>query len=241
MPGLPFVHVTTAYPEAQVLPGLPASNASVRRLLSLALDLLYPPLCAGCGRIDVRWCARCQQALDSIPLQAETVPHLPLSDAAATGSHEGLLQSAVWALKFDNNRDMAIPLGDRLAQQLGRLTWQPDMIVPVPLHPARMAERGYNQSQLLAERMAAQVSLPCIPGALARLRQTQSQVGLNQQQRQSNMEGAFSAESEFVTGHTVLLIDDVYTTGATLAACAEAALNAGAHVVYGLTVTAARG
>jgi ComF family protein len=136
---------------------------------------------------------------------------------------------------------MAMPLGDRLAVRLAALHWPVDVIVPVPLHPARLAERGYNQSALLADRLAALTGLPCAPQAVVRQRQTQSQVGLDQAQRQANMAGAFVARPEAAAGHTLLLVDDVYTSGSTLAACAEAALAAGARAVYGLTVTAARG
>lgn len=241
MPGSPAFTPTGTLTEAQAQPGLLASESPVRRLLTLALDLVFPPRCAGCGRVDVRWCERCQRELDAVQLTALVVPHPPLESAAATGTHAGILQQAVWALKFDNGQFLAAPLGDRLASRLQTLNWPVDLIVPVPLHPTRQAERGYNQSQLLAERLAARTGLPCMPDAVRRLRQTSSQVGLNHSQRQVNMAGAFAAQSERVMGHVVLLLDDVYTTGSTLAACAEAALAAGARSVYGLTVTAARG
>lgn len=241
MPGLSVFTPINTPPEAQAQPGLPPSVNHVRGLLALALDLIFPPRCAGCGRVDRRWCDRCQRDLEAAPSAAHVTPHPPLAAAAAAGAHDGLLQRAIWALKFDNGRYMAGPLGDRLAARLGTLDWPADMIVPVPLHPARLAERGYNQAQLLAERLAAVTGLPCVPGALARQRQTQSQVGLDHVQRQANVSGAFTAQPEAVAGRGVLVLDDVYTTGSTLAACAEAALTAGACAVYGLTVTAARG
>lgn len=242
MPGLFASSTTSGTPEAQAQPGLLASDGAVRRWLGLALDLVFPPRCAGCGRVDVRWCARCQRSLDAVPLTALVTPHPPLADAAATGPHEGLLQRAVWALKFDNGRHLAGPLSDRLAARLRTLAWPADaVIVPVPLHPSRLAERGYNQSQLLAEQLAVSVGRLCMPHALRRVRQTRSQVGLDHSQRQANMAGAFAAAPEQISGHNVLLLDDVYTTGSTMAACADAALAAGAQAVYGLTVTAAGG
>lgn len=230
------------FPEAQAQPGLLASKEALRRWFELALDLIFPPHCAGCGRVDTRWCERCQRSMDAVPLSAHVTPHPPLVSAAATGPHEGILQHAVWALKFDNGRHLAIPLGDRLAARLDMLGWPADaVVVPVPLHPSRLAERGYNQSQLLAERLAVLTGQPCLPHALSRVRQTRSQVGLNHDQRQANMAGAFAANPDQVSERNVLLLDDVYTTGSTMAACAEAALTAGAHAVYGLTVTAAGG
>jgi ComF family protein len=120
------------------------------------------------------------------------------------------------------------------------LNWTIDMIVPVPMHTTRLRERGYNQAQLLGEHAAQQLAIPCVPEAVQRLRHTQSQVNLNAQERQANMQDAFEANPQLVSGQTILLIDDVYTTGATLAACAQTALDAGATAVYGLTVTSPR-
>jgi ComF family protein len=114
------------------------------------------------------------------------------------------------------------------------------MIVPVPLHTSRLRERGYNQSQLLGEHVAALTGIGCIPAALQRIRATQSQVTMTAQERLTNVRDAFTANPSSAAGRTILLIDDVYTTGATLSACAEALLLVGALAVYGLTVTAAR-
>lgn len=110
-----------------------------------------------------------------------------------------------------------------------------DIIIPVPLHTTRLAQRGYNQSELLATPLAAATQIPIQPGWLQRSRYERSQVGLNQQERQINVADAFAA-SPLVAGRHVLLIDDVYTTGATLNACGEALLQAGARLVSALTL-----
>jgi ComF family protein len=144
---------------------------------------------------------------------------------------------AVHSLKFDAMPDLAQPLGDRLYRRLEALPWTIDMLVPVPLHPQRLHERGYNQAQLLCETLAMQSGLPVITAALTRQLATRPQVGLNAEQRHDNMRDAFAAVGELVAGRTVLLIDDVFTTGATLDSCAQALLHAGASAVYGLTVT----
>src|SRR5690606_28855499 len=120
------------------------------------------------------------------------------------------------------------------------LNWIFDMLVPVPLHTTRLKERGYNQSQLLCAALAAYLECPSVPEALYRIRDTGFQVGLNKQQRLTNVADAFRADPKHVKNHTILLVDDVFTTGATLEASAQALLNAGAHAVYGLTVSAAR-
>jgi predicted amidophosphoribosyltransferase len=113
------------------------------------------------------------------------------------------------------------------------------MVVPVPLHTSRLKERGYNQAHVLGAYVAAQHKIPLVPDAITRWRSTNSQVGLNHDQRQANVAGAFTANSALVTHRTILLIEDVFTTGATLRACAQAALDAGATGAYCLTVTVA--
>ncbi len=235
MPGI-FSSLSTANREAQVSPGLFAP----RRLLSLAADLVFPPRCAGCGRIDHYWCAGCQRDIEQMPLDPIVSPLPPLAAIASTGAHAGKLREAVQGLKYDNNRQLAEPLGERLATRLATLNWTVDMLVPVPLHTKRLAERGYNQAQVIAEFLAVRVDTPCIPEALRREKFTRSQVELNAAERVANLADAFQGSPELLTGRTVLLIDDVYTTGATLSNCAQAAFAVGARAVYGLTVTAAR-
>jgi ComF family protein len=208
--------------------------------LNAGLDLVFPPRCAGCGRVDTVLCPRCQAEIDAIAYipNLQTLP--PLSGSAATGLHDGKLQQAVHALKYDNTPALARPLGDRLSECLIRLSWPIDIIVPVPLHTSRIKERGYNQAQVLGAHVAARHKIPLLPGALARWRLTTTQVGLTADQRRANVSGAFSANPALVAYQTLLLIDDVFTTGATLQACALAAMDGGAAAVYSLTVTTAR-
>jgi ComF family protein len=146
----------------------------------------------------------------------------------------------VQALKYDNNRAIAEPLGKRLLEQMQFKGWAFDMVIPVPLHHARKLERGYNQSELLAGYVAQGLAVPLVTDAIERTRLTRSQVGLSGLERRSNLRDAFAGNPARVSGQTILVIDDVYTTGATLGACAQALLDAGATAVYGLTVTAAQ-
>lgn len=126
-------------------------------------------------------------------------------------------------------------LGRPLARFLidGWPDWEqtPDLIIPVPLHPKRRRNRGYNQSELLARPLGAAKSIIVCPPALRRTRHTIPQVGLGPDERQSNVRGAFEAVATVVNGRHVLLVDDVLTTGATMAAAAEASLAAGAASV----------
>ena len=225
-------------PEAQPKPGLLLSQ----RIRSIVLDLVFPPRCAGCEKVDWHWCPTCQATVDLVPYPpVQRFTDWPLAAVASTGIHEGKLQKAIWGLKFANGHQLAEPLGQRLLARLQALDWTIDMLVPVPLHTLRLQERGYNQSQLLGETMASTSNIPLQSRALHRSVATRPQVRLNAQERQENMVNAFQANPDIVAGKSLVLIDDVFTTGATLAACAQAARDAGAKQVYGLTITQARG
>lgn len=212
----------------------------IKTIADAFLDLVFPPTCVHCGRVDTAFCPYCHEDLSLAPIESTTRELSPLSALAATGVHLGILQAAIQALKYHGQREIAPLLAPRLAFVLAELTWTFDMIIPVPLHATREAERGYNQAKELAKALALFNHAPYEPEALWRNRHTRPQVGLNRHDRLQNMEDAFLADQEIVHGKTLLLIDDVQTTGATLIACAEAALNVGANAVYGLTVTAAQ-
>jgi competence protein ComFC len=151
----------------------------------------------------------------------------------------GPIRQALHQLKY--KRDMA--LGDALAKHLAeyynKLHWHVDLVVPVPLGKKRLNERGYNQVGLIAMPLAAVNHLRYAPRALTRSRETRTQVGLTLAERKENVCGAFQSDKALVSGTTILLIDDVATTGATLSACATALLIAGAKSIYALTLARA--
>lgn len=154
------------------------------------------------------------------------------------GPHAALLRRAVHALKYENRRDVARPLGRLLARRWSATELPAVDVVPVPLGHERYRTRGYNQAELLAGEMAHALSFGMRPHLLRRIRETRPQVGLTWRERLQNVAGAFEATSD-VPGATVLLVDDVCTTGATLGACAAALQAAGATAVYAATVTRA--
>ncbi|HEX7474909.1 MAG TPA: ComF family protein [Dehalococcoidales bacterium] len=152
---------------------------------------------------------------------------------------EGPIRHAVHKLKYRRNMALGDALAQHFAEYVGTLGWPVDLVVPVPLGKERMKERGYNQVGLVATPLAAINHWAYAPKALVRSRETRSQVGLTLAERKVNVSGAFKADAALVSGITILLIDDVATTGATLSACAAALLDAGARSIYGLTLARA--
>lgn len=222
-----------------------------------ALDWLYPPFCAGCGSLGSLWCQDCQTASQPIPLHSicnrcgqlltkaspacatcrENPPHYTAMRSWATFT--GPLRKAIHSLKYQQNMGLGTQLAAPMSALLNELQWPVDLITAVPLSRQRIAERGYNQSYLLARPIAFAHHTPFSPQAVKRTRNTPSQVGLNASERKNNVAGAFRANPELVKDKSVLLIDDVATTGATLTASTQALLNAGAAKVYALTLARA--
>jgi competence protein ComFC len=229
------------------VPVVTRNNFSLSRITSIAesiwketLNLVFPPRCLGCGKVDTVICTGCLNILAHTHPPNSVQPLPSLTAITSTAVHKGVIREAVQALKYDNTRLIAVPLGTRLTEHVRAKGWQFDMIIPVPLHTHRLKERGYNQSELLAAIVADETMTPMVSVAVERTRLTRSQVGLSATERRRNLLDAFIAQPDLVSGKSILLIDDVYTTGATLGACAQALFDAGALSVYGLTVTAAQ-
>ncbi len=160
----------------------------------------------------------------------------PLQDVRSAAHLSGPLREAIHSFKYKGLRALAGTLGQIVYDCWEAEPWPVDVIVPVPLHPQRHRERGYNQSTLLARELAHHTGLPVVEGALLRVMPTRPQVGLKAAERVENVRNAFRCGGEHVSGLQVLLVDDVLTTGATLRACALALLEGGASAVWGLTL-----
>ncbi len=220
-----------------------------------SLDWLFPPVCGGCKRVGFRWCPDCQQQVIRVPEPVCRTCGLPLSypglcptchdfpppyEAIRSWAiFEGPVRLAIHTLKYGRNVALGDALAPHLVEFVNKLGWQVDLVVPVPLGSQRMKERGYNQVGLLAKPLAAMQGWQYSPKGLVRVRETRSQVGLSPMERKENISGAFRADRALVSGRTILLMDDVVTTGATLAACSEALVEAGAQIVHALTLARA--
>lgn len=198
-------------------------------LVRPALDLLFPPTCIGCSRVDTLLCDTCAAAF--VPPSNTEIPE-PLLDMRAVGLFENHLQKALHALKYDSLKGMAEPLAELMAKCVNLAKWPPSTIVPVPLHEDRLKLRGYNQAALLARHLAHAMQWPFAPHALIRRKSTVSQVGLSFVERQQNVKDAFAVEyPASIANQSIVLVDDVCTTGATLRESATALLSAGASSV----------
>lgn len=236
-----------------------ASRPQVGRWLADAgralLDLLYPPRCPGCGHLGDLFCLACQARIEPLPASSclrcggptaapglcetcrDTASHLDAIYAAAVFAHP--LRDAIHELKYNHGRALAVPLGRYMAAVWRERGLAADMIMPVPLHRGRQAERGYNQAALLARVLAAEIGVPIEERLLTRQRATAHQVGLGLADRKRNVADAFACQGD-LAGRRVMLIDDVATTGATLEACAAVLRSADAGSVAAFTLARAR-
>jgi ComF family protein len=175
----------------------------------------------------------------------------PFVKAIAVASYQGRMRDLIHALKYERLRPAARGLAQMLANTL--LQFAPELptemlVVPVPLHRSKNADRGFNQARLLAAETIASLrtrrsplQLTLAPATLMRLRATESQAGLTPRQRRLNVRGAFGVSTPaFVAGRHILLIDDILTTGATARAASRALLQAGAQSVWVATLARAR-
>lgn len=155
----------------------------------------------------------------------------PLRQMRAALRYQEPTSDLIHRFKYEGYFALGRPLARFLVE--GWPAWEqpPDLILPIPLHPRRRRQRGYNQSELLAGPLGLAKSISVSAAALRRTRHTVPQVGLGPDERHDNVRGAFEADASIVAGHHCLLVDDVLTTGATMRAAAEAVLAAGAASV----------
>ena len=215
----------------------------------MAVDLVLPPSCAACGRGGAFLCEPCEESLSRLerPYCARCAhPGADrLCEACASSPpafdgiravclFDGAARKLVHSLKYANFRAVAPEMARLLADLPGPRPVPGEVIVPVPLHPRRERTRGYNQSELLARTVGKRMGLPVRPGIVRRVRNTPPQVSIeNYEERRSNIEGSFACPAG-LSGESVLLMDDVVTTGSTMSACAAALKAAGARSVWGL-------
>lgn len=152
---------------------------------------------------------------------------------------DSTIQHGLHTMKYRGNMAFGEPIALQMAEFVSSLQWPIDILVPVPLGKKRLKERGYNQVALVARPLAYQLEWKYEPDALWKQRETRSQVGLSISQRNENVQDAYQADPKVVANKSVLIMDDVATTGSTISACTAALHSAGAKDVYVLTIARA--
>jgi len=232
----------------------------LRRFFNACLDLLFPTpdRCLLCGRVlrdGQTICQACQVEMSHSvgllcercgrPLAGTEVDQLSsaggcvfcagkpwvFTAARSLGPYEGTLRLAIHRLKFRGQQQLGRALGELLYRAIGRDWWAAcDALIPVPLHPDRLLQRGFNQAEVVADQLSLLIGRP-VQRVLQRTVATNPQVGLSQSQRQRNVRNAFAVvpgQQRRVRGRRLLLVDDVLTTGSTVDACARVLYQYGA-------------
>jgi ComF family protein len=218
------------FPPACLLCKDTLSKHGICDACSGGFEVLRPPYCTACGSkfaTDTGGNHLCGRCIKKNP---------PFDIAVSVYLYNGDLSRAVRLLKYSKKSLVGSHLGELMKNhRLSAISY--DAIVAVPLHISRLRERGFNQSQLLAEGLAKGMPLAVDKYILERVRPTGSQAGMSSKERQANVRGAFSLRrGADVAGKRILLIDDVYTTGATVKECSTVLKKAGASVVNVLTL-----
>ena len=227
-------------------------RAQLAKLGNLALDFVLPQNCLGCGKEGRVLCQACTTRLPRIlppfcrrcglPITHEPCPDCsrqqPFFDGLrAPFRFENLAREAIHLLKYKNIRCLAAPLAGEMACYLRHNPLPVDVVIPVPLHRMRLRERGYNQSELVAAHLGSVLGLEVDRTSLRRVLNTRPQVSMTRAaHRRHNMAGAFQCREKTVSQRSILLIDDVATSGATISNCALSLKKAGASSVWGLTI-----
>ena len=240
----------------------------LQSVIDKVTDVLYPKACPICGKaapvvegkraqvcpecyeelrfIKHNYCLRCGKELGSAAQQycydCSRIKHVYDQGAAALMYTDGIKQS-IYRYKYKGKREYASWYGAMLAKGCGEriAMWNPDVIIPVPLHKKKLKERGYNQAELMARALGEQLGIPVDGDYLVRTNNTVPMKKLTGEERINNLKNAFNIVSNSVQYNKILLVDDIYTTGATIDACATVLKAHGAKSVYYVSLCVGKG
>lgn len=207
------------YPNAGtcLLCGRELKKYSRMQICGYCRSMLYPlgdDVCRVCGRPVKSGSERCAECTNG---------NTYFNGASSVFQFTGLVQDAIYRLKYDGDISLAPLLGGFMAEKLKMKGWDIDLVIPVPLHPDRLSERGFNQSYLLSQEIGRECGIDVSDKVLERVLYTKSQVSLSRLERMANVKNAFRAnDGDIVRNRSVLIVDDIMTTGATLNECCRA-------------------
>jgi len=236
-------------------------------VIDFLLDLIYPPRCIFCEDIipieeeraicknckniisfvKGKVCQKCGKLLEddmSKDVCIDCIKNTQYYDKGlALFVYEGLVRDMIYRFKYGGHKEYAKYLGEFLSEKIRkeRLEEKIDLIIPIPIHSNRRKKRGYNQCEELAKVISKKLNIPMNASVLIRKKETKPQSGLSFTQRKNNMKDAFELKNTFDIYHkNILLIDDIYTTGATINSCSKLLKKKNANEVYFLTLSIGR-
>ena len=218
-------------PRSLIITGRRSVTRLARALLEAALSPDCPVCAEPMGRHQGGVCLSCWDEITESDNTTQLRPYRHIESLTTIGPYEGRLRAIIRCLKFSDLPGLGAFLGERIAASLPIDAKQVDLIVPVPLHGWRRWRRGYNQAERIAATLRPGPDRPVTPRLLTRQRATSAQSGRTRRERLANVHGAFHAASA-VRGLSVLIVDDVVTTGATMRECARTLKRAGARSVF---------
>lgn len=224
----------------------------IYRLFWKAVDFVYPPICAGCGKPGELFCHECIEKTRFIsrpfcpicgyPTASakicenckETPP--PYTAMRSWAEFEDPLRKALHKLKYQSDLGLGNEFAAPLLQIIEKEGWNFDCIIPIPISKAHQRERGYNQAAVIARPLALATGKPMLENAVRRIKETQSQITLSREERFKNLHSAFLGNSATLINKKVLLVDDITTTGATLISCSQTLREFGCTQIFCITV-----
>jgi len=194
------------------------------------LHPIQEPRCKKCGkpldREEQEYCLDCAKGRHSF------------KEGIALYPYDEVMRTSIAYFKFHNRREYAKPYGEEIGKYLGNKlqSWQADCLIPVPVHQAKRIHRGFNQAEVLAKAVSKETGIPVDAELLHRVKKTLPQKELNEEERRKNLQDAFQIDKKGVKYKKIILVDDIYTTGSTIDACARSLKEAGVFEVYFLSL-----
>lgn len=214
-------------------------NKLLKKIKKFVLNLFFPKKCLGCGQADIYLCPTCFNKIEIVPTYQKQKYLDKL--IAVTEYKNPLIRELIKSFKYHFVRELARPLGCLLIKALEKYWKFEDwkfIIIPIPLYAIRIRKRGFNQAELLAKEVSKHFNLPLKTDILKRIITTEPQANIkDEEKRKQNIKGVFALKPKYlVKGKSIILIDDVTTTGATLIEAAKILKKSGANEVWGLVV-----
>lgn len=217
------------------------------------LDVVFPRSCVGCGTFGtylcnacyktIRFfkhplCPGCMKAIHPLGVHTTCTKGIYLDGLVAVSAHKGVIHELISQIKYKGHFDMVDELARIGAKTLYQYFHDKHIraLIPVPLHRGKLYEREFNQSEILSKKLSTYLSVPTATNVLYKRKATQAQATLSKQERHKNLQDVFFCKKRLRKGTTLLLIDDVSTTGTTLNECARALKQSGAGAVYGFVI-----